>query len=70
MVHSVYVKEIQEYPTIKETIGKYNTDLKELEDFIKPYEGSKDYVEILMQYQINKIYKALEYHVKKIDENK
>jgi hypothetical protein len=42
--------------------------LKELKDFIKDYKGSEDYVEVLMQYQINKIYKALEYLAKKIDE--
>lgn len=73
MVHSISIKNIKELNSATDTIQKYfpeqqDPKLEELQDFIKDYEGSTDYVEVLMQYQINKIYKALEYLSKKIDE--
>jgi len=73
MVHSISIKKIEKLNSATDTIMKYfpeqqDPKLKELKDFIKDYEGSEDYVEVLMQYQINKIYKALEYLAKKIDE--
>ena len=73
MVHSISIKNIEKLNSATDTIMKYfpeqqDPKLKELQDFIKDYEGSEDYVEVLMQYQINKIYKALEYLAEKIDE--
>ena len=72
MVHSISIKNIKKFISVTETIKEYFPEqqepkLKELENFIKDYEGSEDYVEVLMQYQINKIYKALEYLAKEID---
>ena len=73
MVHSIIIKNIKELNSATDTIREYfpeqqDPKLEELQDFIKDYEGSTDYVEVLMQYQINKIYRALEYLAKKIDE--